>query len=75
MTEQAVIWEYYQNQRPESFAWGRSRLDWLVRRVQSLATGNPLKVFTVGAGGWSSSTSETLPATVRHGSSAKSWNT
>ena len=50
MTEQALIWEYYQNQRPESFSWGRSRLDWLVRRVHGLAGGKRLEVFTVGAG-------------------------
>lgn len=50
MSEQALIWEYYQNRRPESFSWGRTRLDWLLRRVRSLTGPSPARVFTVGAG-------------------------
>ena len=47
---QARLWEYYQNQRPESFSWAAPRLAFLAAEVARIAHGRRLRVLTIGAG-------------------------
>lgn len=50
MTSQARIWNYYQNEHPESFSWGRPRHRFLLRRALRELGRARASVLTVGAG-------------------------
>lgn len=42
---QGRIWDYFQNEAPESFAGSRARLEYLVRRIAA-----PQRVLNIGCG-------------------------
>lgn len=51
--DQEKIWDYFQNERPDTFAGSVVRLQFLFQKAWQLSHGRPLKVLNIGVGsGW-----------------------
>jgi hypothetical protein len=49
MTTQRIIWEHFQNERQDSFADSRTRLNFLIRQIAKRSSGKP-SVLSIGIG-------------------------